>query len=80
MAVHASARAAPPATSSTAAPGYGNGHYDLTLVGPNRFLRRFAGNATKPGKDAEVTSSYATAPGTGKLAIYFHLTNSDGRR
>ena len=30
--------------------GYGNGQYDLTLFGPNRFLRHFAGNATTAGK------------------------------
>ncbi|HEY3481794.1 MAG TPA: phospholipase C, phosphocholine-specific, partial [Streptomyces sp.] len=31
--------------------GFGNGKYDLSVTGPNRFLRRFAGDATKPGKD-----------------------------
>ncbi|WP_442812973.1 alkaline phosphatase family protein [Streptomyces sp. NBC_01800] len=29
--------------------GYGDGKYDITMTGPNRFLRRFTGDATKPG-------------------------------
>ncbi len=57
-----STRAAPPATSSTAAPGYGNGPYDLSVVGPNRFVRRFQGDATKPGKDLTVTSVLRRRP------------------
>jgi phospholipase C len=55
---------------------YGNGKYDLTLLGPNRFLRHFAGNATTAGKAQEVTASYQVEPGSGKLAIYFHMTNT----
>ncbi len=55
---------------------FGNGKYDLTLLGPNRFLRHFAGNATTAGKAQEVTTSYQVEPGTGKLAIYFHMTNT----
>jgi phospholipase C len=56
--------------------GFGNGQYDLTVVGPNRFLRRFTGDATKPGRYAGVTASYATAPTTGKLAVWFKLSNT----
>lgn len=56
--------------------GYGDGKYDLTMVGPNRFLRRFQGDATKAGKFAEVSTRYAVEPGTGKLAIYFKMTNT----
>jgi phospholipase C len=56
--------------------GYGSGQYDLTTLGPNRFLRHVAGNATTAGKAMEVTSTYAVEPGTGKLAIYFHMTNT----
>ncbi|MHA6759531.1 phosphocholine-specific phospholipase C [Streptacidiphilus sp. PAMC 29251] len=56
--------------------GYGNGKYDLTLIGPNRFLRRFAGDTTGAGHTAEVTSSYAPAPDTGKQAIWFALANT----
>ncbi|MEV4561241.1 phosphocholine-specific phospholipase C [Kitasatospora sp. NPDC049285] len=55
---------------------YGAGKYDLTVVGPNRFLRRFTGDATKSGKTAAAAVSYAAAPDTGKLAVWFKLTNS----
>lgn len=30
--------------------GYGNGLHDLTVVGPDRFLRRFTGNAHGPAE------------------------------
>ncbi|WP_328722338.1 phospholipase C, phosphocholine-specific [Streptomyces sp. NBC_00247] len=56
--------------------GYGGGVYDLTMTGPNRFLRRFRGDATKAGKTAEVHTRYATEAGTGKLAIWFAMVNS----
>jgi phospholipase C len=56
--------------------GYGNGAYDLTCVGPNRFLRRFTGNTTKAGKSVEVVSSYKPAPDTGQEAVWFAMTNS----
>ncbi|MEE1785868.1 phospholipase C, phosphocholine-specific [Streptomyces sp. SP17BM10] len=55
---------------------YGNGKYDLTVVGANRFLRRFTGDATAAGKNAAVTASYAVEPGTGKLAVYVKLANT----
>ncbi|MFC1415215.1 phosphocholine-specific phospholipase C [Streptacidiphilus cavernicola] len=57
-------------------PGYGNGAYDLSVTGPNRFLRRFTGDTTKAGKNLAVTASYAVEPGTGKLAVYFKLANN----
>jgi phospholipase C len=56
----------------------GAGPYDLTVVGPNRFLRRFTGNtnATK----TEVTATYR-APGLvleltnhGAAAVTFTIT------
>ncbi|MEZ0089703.1 phosphocholine-specific phospholipase C [Streptacidiphilus sp. EB129] len=56
--------------------GYGDGKYDLTLVGPNRFLRHFAGDATAAGKDVEVTSSYAITSSTGKQALWLAMANS----
>jgi phospholipase C len=56
--------------------GYGSGSYDLTCVGPNRFLRRFAGNVNNSGKTCSITSSYATDPVSGQLAIYFAMTNT----
>ncbi|WP_432989472.1 phosphocholine-specific phospholipase C [Dactylosporangium sp. CA-233914] len=56
--------------------GYGSGQYDLSMVGPNRFLRRFIGNATTAGKDAFVSSYYAVASNTGKQAIWFRMKNT----
>jgi phospholipase C len=56
--------------------GYGGGPYDLSVVGPNRFLRRFQGDATKPAKDLTVTASYAAAPDTGRQALWFAFANS----
>jgi phospholipase C len=38
--------------------GHGNGSYDLTIVGPNRFLRRFTGDVSAPGATARVTVAY----------------------
>jgi phospholipase C len=60
--------------------GYGGGPYDLSVVGANRFLRRFTGDATKAGKDLTVTASYANAPDTGQLAVWFKLANSGTSR
>ncbi|MFF8596275.1 phosphocholine-specific phospholipase C [Streptomyces sp. NPDC015220] len=56
--------------------GYGDGRYDFTMAGPNRFLRRFRGDATKAGGSAEVSTRYAVAADTGKLALWFRMTNS----
>ncbi|MEU2026733.1 phosphocholine-specific phospholipase C [Streptomyces sp. NPDC016469] len=53
--------------------GYGDGLYDLTVLGPNRFMRRFKGNATKAGKDLLVAASIVSVSGTVKLR--FTLTN-----
>ncbi|WP_042382698.1 phosphocholine-specific phospholipase C [Streptacidiphilus melanogenes] len=55
---------------------YGNGQYDLTCVGPNRFLRRFQGNANGAGKGCEATTYYASAPNTGQQAVWFKMTNT----
>ncbi|WP_406372168.1 phospholipase C, phosphocholine-specific [Streptomyces sp. NBC_01550] len=56
--------------------GYGDGKYDITMTGPNRFLRRFTGDATKAGKGLEVAARYAAAPDTGTTAIWFRLSNA----
>ena len=58
--------------------GYGDGQYDLTVTGPNRFLRRFTGNAAVRG--VEVGCTYATAPDTGKQAVFFHLKNESANQ
>ncbi|MFF8868384.1 phosphocholine-specific phospholipase C [Streptomyces sp. NPDC015139] len=55
--------------------GDGDGKYDFTIVGPNRFLRRFKGDAsTDAGRGARVKSYFADG-GSGALAIYFDLYN-----
>ena len=56
--------------------GYGNGQYDLTLCGPNRFQRHFVGNATTAGQYTEVTSYYAISSSTGDEALWFTMTNT----
>ena len=56
--------------------GYGSGSYDLTVIGPNRFLRRFAGDLNNSGSTCSITSSYATDPISGQLAIYFAMSNT----
>ena len=63
LAVHRRPAAARATDFFNVGTGYGNGKYDLTMTGPNRFLRRFTGDATAAGKTAEVTTSYAAAPG-----------------
>jgi phospholipase C len=57
-------------------PNYGGGPYDLTVIGPNRFFRRFVGNANTAGAKLAVLPSYAVESGTGKLAIWFAMTNN----
>ncbi|MGW0122102.1 phosphocholine-specific phospholipase C [Streptomyces sp. NPDC003327] len=56
--------------------GSGSGKYDISMMGPNRFLRRFTGDASKAGKAVEVTARYATDPGTGRTALWFRMTNA----
>ncbi|GAA1374522.1 phospholipase C, phosphocholine-specific [Streptomyces beijiangensis] len=56
--------------------GSGSGAYDITMVGPNRFQRRFQGDASKPGKNVEVAARYAVESGSGKLAVWFKMTNA----
>lgn len=46
------------------------------MAGPHRFLRRFTGDATRTGKSLEVAARYATAPDTGKTAVWFRLSNA----
>jgi phospholipase C len=60
--------------------GFGSGSYDLTVIGPNRFLRRFAGNLNDAGSTCSVTSSYANDPVSGQLAIYFALSNTGSKQ
>jgi phospholipase C len=54
---------------------YGGGAYDLSLYGPNGFLRRFVGNINAAGGLLEVTSSYSFAT-AGKAQLILTMTNS----
>lgn len=38
--------------------GRGDGAYDLTITGANRFLRHFTGDVSAPGATAQVTAAY----------------------
>jgi phospholipase C len=38
--------------------GSGDGTYDITVVGPNRFLRRFTGDVNAPGVAVQAEATY----------------------
>ncbi len=59
--------------------GYGDGAYDFTVTGPNRFLRHYSGSTASAGATSEVSCTYAVEPGTGKLAVWFGMTNHGSR-
>jgi phospholipase C len=59
----------------TAATEIGNGAYDLTVTGPNRFLRRFTGNVAAPGATAKVTASYYGNGWDPRPALLLELAN-----
>jgi phospholipase C len=48
---------------------YGLGWYDLTLYGPNGFLRRFAGNIHQAGGKLEAASGVSAAGGVPTLTL-----------
>ncbi|HEX4657701.1 MAG TPA: phospholipase C, phosphocholine-specific [Streptosporangiaceae bacterium] len=54
--------------------GSGDGKYDITVVGPNRFLRRFTGDVNAPGVTAQVEATYADGSGRGPRLV-LQLTN-----
>jgi phospholipase C len=53
------------------------GAYDLTVIGPNGFVRKFTGNRVIPtgGANPEVSLRYAPA----EDRVYFKMTNSGGK-
>ncbi|MET9253960.1 phosphocholine-specific phospholipase C [Streptomyces sp. NPDC003717] len=54
--------------------GFGKGRYDLTVTGPNRFLRRFRGDTSTPtGRHTRARSWFADHEGT--TALWFELIN-----
>ncbi|MEU7936182.1 phosphocholine-specific phospholipase C [Microbispora bryophytorum] len=54
--------------------------YDITVTGPNRFLRRFVGDVTTSGKDLVVEADYYDGKSTKnpKLKLWLH-NNGDTR-
>ncbi|GGO31034.1 phosphocholine-specific phospholipase C [Microbispora bryophytorum] len=54
--------------------------YDITVTGPNRFLRRFVGDVTTAGKDLVVEADYYDGKSTKnpKLKLWLH-NNGDTR-
>jgi len=59
-----------PVSDSFNAQLFGGGKYDLSVYGPNRFLRRFAGDLAAPGHVLSVTSLVTTDSG-GTLHLVF---------
>jgi phospholipase C len=57
---------------------FGGGAYDFTVVGPNRFLRQFRGNAANASKNIEARSRIAVTASTGKLALWLDFVNGSG--
>ncbi|POZ62058.1 phosphocholine-specific phospholipase C [Chromobacterium alticapitis] len=56
---------------------YGGGFYDLTLYGPNGFLRRFVGNLHSAMGALEAVSSVSVAAGAPQLTL--QLSNPGGK-
>ncbi|WP_433062580.1 phosphocholine-specific phospholipase C [Dactylosporangium sp. CS-033363] len=53
--------------------------YDLTVTGPNRFLRRFTGDLAKAGKDLAVEASYYDGRFSGEPKLHLELRNRTKR-
>jgi phospholipase C len=58
--VDATRSASPPPVGGTleVGAGHGDGRYDITVVGPNRFLRNFTGDLSKGAAAAQVEAFY----------------------
>jgi phospholipase C len=56
--------------------GLGDGAYDLTVIGPNRFLRTFTGNATAAGAQAAATVSYTEDVQDKQIRLILQLANA----
>jgi len=68
--------------------GFGDGKYDLTVVGPNRFLRHFTGDTAVSADTAQVRAEYEGTSGehptlslrlanTGKQTVTFTVTSNN---
>jgi phospholipase C len=61
-------------------PTFGDGKYDFTVVGPNRFLRRLTGDVHGAGKGCEIISTFASDPETGNLALQLTMHNASSAK
>ena len=59
--------------------GDGDGRYDLTIVGPNRFLRHFTGDVHGAHRTAQVEATYQHDGSGGRPKLVLELTN-DGSK
>jgi len=55
--------------------GSGDGQYDITVVGPNRFLRRFTGDVNAPGVNAQAEARYYEGGFDREPRLVLSLTN-----
>ena len=55
--------------------GSGDGRYDLTVTGPNRFLRHFTGDVGAPGVTAQVTARYFGDGFSWRPKLWLRLSN-----
>jgi phospholipase C len=55
--------------------GSGDGAYDITIVGPNRFLRHFTGDVGAPGLTAQAQAAYSPHGFAGEPRLWLTLTN-----
>lgn len=58
---------------------FGAGKYDLTVIGPNRFLREFSGDANSASKDLVVAAAYYDGADCSRPGLWLQLTNHDSR-
>lgn len=65
--------------SPAAGPVDASGRYDITIVGPNRFLRRFTGNVATAGAGARVTADYYTEGWGPRPTLTLTLANAGSR-
>jgi phospholipase C len=57
----------------------GDTAYDLTVTGPNRFLRRFVGDTATAGKDLVVEASYYEGLSTATPKLKLWLSNNSDK-
>ncbi len=57
----------------------GDGRYDLTVIGPNRFLRHFTGDVHGPGRTAQVEAAYYEGGFARRPKLILELANHGAR-